>query len=142
CRFTTSFVGAEVFLWIKVLVPLSVRLLLTALILGVKSAGGSINRGLLRKSGTAGMKLIGNPAKLVSLPTSVGFATSARAKCAFVVLREFAGLTAAEPGRHLGKRQATAVNVSESTLVGQTMSIAIFHSLTLCFAVFTCSDGP
>ena len=43
-----------------------------------------INRELLEMSGAAGLKLIGNPAKL-ERPTSVGFATSAHAKCAFIV---------------------------------------------------------
>jgi len=44
-----------------------------------------VNRKLLEKSAAAGMKLIGNPAKLV-IANFCGFATSAHAKCAFIVL--------------------------------------------------------
>ena len=56
--------------------------------LGCTGRGAAgVNRELLEKSGAAGWKLIGNPAKL-GLPTSVGFATSAHAKCAFIVLQK------------------------------------------------------
>ena len=54
-----------------------------------------INGELLEKS-AAGMKLIRKPSQVGSAPTSVGFATSAHAECAFVVLQKFAGLTAVE----------------------------------------------
>jgi hypothetical protein len=49
-----------------------------------------INKELLEKS-AAGMKLIRKPSQVGSVPTSVGFATSAHAKCAFIVLQKFAG---------------------------------------------------
>ena len=76
------------------------------------------------------MKLIRKPSQ-VGLPTSVGFATSAHAKCAFLVLQKvFAGLTAVEPGGHPADGRV-AVNLSESTLMGQRVSILIFHRLTL-----------
>src|SRR5215217_1409980 len=64
------------------------------------------------------------------LPTSVGFATSAHAKCAFLVLQDFAGLTAVEPGGHPADGRI-AVTMCESTLMGQTVSILIFYRLTL-----------
>ena len=68
--------------------------------LGKGRVPAGVNKKLLEKSAAAGMKLIGNPAKLV-LPTSVGFATSAHAKCAFIVApKDFAGLTAVAPGGH------------------------------------------
>ena len=46
-----------------------------------------VNRELLENSGAAGLKLIGNPAKLVKT-NFCGFATSAHAKCAFLVLQK------------------------------------------------------
>ena len=45
-----------------------------------------VNRELLESS-AVGMKLIRKPSQ-VGLPTSVGFATSAHAKCAFLVLQK------------------------------------------------------
>ena len=45
-----------------------------------------VNRELLENS-AAGLKLIRKPSQ-VGLPTSVGFATSAHAKCAFLVLQK------------------------------------------------------
>ena len=42
----------------------------------------------------------------------------------------FAGLTAVEPGGHPADGRV-AVNLSESTLMAQTVSILIFHRLTL-----------
>jgi len=59
----TSFVEAEKFGRVKVVVLLSGSLV-TALNWAEKVPAG-VNRELLRISGTAGMKLIGNPAKLV-----------------------------------------------------------------------------
>jgi hypothetical protein len=64
-----------------------------------------VNSELLEKCAAAGMKLIRKPSQ-VGIPTSVGFATSAHAKCAFLVLQSFAGLTAVE--NQVGTRQ-TAV---------------------------------
>ena len=88
-----------------------------------------VNRELLENS-AVGMKLIRKPSQ-VGLPTSVGFATSAHAKCAFLVLQKvFAGLTAVEPGGHPADGHI-AVNLCESTLMGQLVSNDIFHSLTL-----------
>jgi len=49
------------------------------------------------------------------MPTSVGFATSARAKCAFIVLQKIS--RSVEPGGHPAERQ-TPLNLSESTLMG------------------------
>jgi len=86
-----------------------------------------VNRELLENS-AVGMKLIRKPSQ-VGLPTSVGFATSAHAKCAFLVRQSFAGLTAVE--NQVGTRQ-TAVspsNLCESTLMGQLVSNTIFHRL-------------
>jgi hypothetical protein len=69
--------------------------------LGKGRVPAGVNRELLENS-AVGMKLIRKPSQ-VGLPTSVGFATSAHAKCAFLVLQSFAGLTAVEtrwaPGR-------------------------------------------
>jgi hypothetical protein len=62
-----------------------------------------VNRELLMNS-AAGVN-IRKPSQ-VGIPTSVGFATSAHAKCAFLVLQSFAGLTAVE--NQVGTRQ-TAV---------------------------------
>ena len=47
-----------------------------------------VNRALLKMCAAAGLKLIRKPSQVGSLPTSVGFATSAHAKCAFVVLQK------------------------------------------------------
>jgi len=54
--------------------------------LGKGRVPGGVNRGLLENS-AVGMKLIRKPSQ-VGLPTSVGFATSAHAKCAFLVLQK------------------------------------------------------
>jgi hypothetical protein len=75
------------------------------------------------------------PSQVGKRPTSVGFATSARAKCAFIVAPKYlAGLTAGfNPGRHPVNGRLCRY-LSESTLMAQTMSIAIFLRLTLCIA--------
>ena len=100
--------------------------------LGTKVGTPGVNRELLENS-AVGMKLIRKPSQ-VGLPTSVGFATSAHAKCAFLVLQKvFAGLTAVEPGGHPADGHV-AVNLSESTLMGQFVSNDIFHRLTLTIA--------
>jgi len=44
--------------------------------------------------------------------------------------KDFAGLTAVETGEGIPETAGYAVNLCESTLMGQTMSIAIFHRLT------------
>ena len=70
----------------KVAVRLFVGLLdMTPVCVGRVPAG--VDRKLLEKSAAAGMKLIGNPAKLVNA-NFCGFATSAHAKCAFLVLQK------------------------------------------------------
>src|SRR5689334_23157806 len=94
-------------------------------------AGG--NRELL-ESGTAGMKLIGNPAKLVttnfrrlcdlrSREVCLSRAPSISRDCPLVEIQVGTRSTADD-----------AVNLSESTLMGQTMSTAILHRLTYCVA--------
>ena len=103
--------------------------------LGKGRVPAGVNRELLKNS-AVGMKLIRKPSQ-VGLPTSVGFATSAHAKCAFLVLQSFAGLTAVE--NQVGTRQ-TAVspsNLCESTLMGQLVSNTIFHRLTLIISSVT-----
>jgi len=106
--------------------------------LGKKVGTRGVNRELLENS-AVGMKLIRKPSQ-VGLPTSVGFATSAHAKCAFLVLpKVFAGLTAVEPGGHPADGHV-AVNLCESTLMGQLVSNDIFHGLTLIISSVTCRN--
>jgi hypothetical protein len=69
----------------KVAVPLLIRLVVgTPGRMGRVLAG--VSKELLEKS-AAGMKLISETQPSWVGPTSVGFATSARAKCAFIVLQ-------------------------------------------------------
>ena len=71
----------------KVVIRLLVGLMdMTAARIGRVLAG--VNKELLKKSAAAGLKLIRKPSQVGELPTSVGFATSAHAKCAFVVLQK------------------------------------------------------
>jgi hypothetical protein len=64
-----------------------------------RGAAAGVNAGLMEKFATAGMKIIRKPSQ-VGTPTSVGFATSAHAKCAFVVLQKIRGTYPVEPGGH------------------------------------------
>jgi len=71
----------------KVVIRLLVGLMdMTAARIGRVPAG--VNRYLLEKCAAAGLKLIRKPSQVGELPTSVGFATSAHAKCAFIVLQK------------------------------------------------------
>ena len=67
---------------------------LLGLVVGTPGRRGSVLAGVskdvLEKS-AAGMKLISETQPSWCRPTSVGFATSARAKCAFLVLQCFRG---------------------------------------------------
>jgi len=91
-----------------------------------------VNSELLEKCAAAGMKLIRKPSQVGLLPTSVGFATSAHAKCAFFVLQKIRGTLLHRVGTR--RTAGYAVNLCESTLLSQTMSIAIFQRLTLYVA--------
>ena len=98
--------------------------------LGTGRDPAGVNRELLENS-AAGMKLIRKPSQ-------VGFTNfrrlcdlRSREVCLSRAPKDFAGLTAVKTRWAPGKRQVFAVNLSESTLMGQTMSTAIFHRLTL-----------
>jgi hypothetical protein len=54
--------------------------------------------------------------------------------------KDFAGLTAVEPGGHPADGHV-AVNLCESTLMDQTVSILIFHRLTLTISSVRCVIG-
>jgi hypothetical protein len=84
---------------------------------GCRGATG-VNRELLEKSGAAGWKLIGNPAKLETTNFCRLCDLRSREVCLYRAPKDFAGLSAVEPGGHPAKRQFTAVNLSESTLTG------------------------
>ena len=100
---------------------------------GAGRVPAGVNRKLLGKSGAAGMKLIGNPAKLVSANFCRLCDLRSREVCLYRAPKDFAGLTAVEPGGHPADGHV-AVNLSESTLMGQTMSNAIFLCLTTVIA--------
>jgi hypothetical protein len=86
-----NFAVSESGVCFKVAIRLFVRLLdMTAANEGRGAAG--INKKLMEKSAAAGMKLIREPSQVGSSPTSVGFATSAHAKCAFIVLQKIRGI--------------------------------------------------
>jgi hypothetical protein len=75
-------------------------------------------------------------------PTSVGFATSARAKCAFIVLQKIQrDFPLIENQVGTPEDGATAVNLSESTLRLSTMSTAIFSRLTYCVPIVKGAHG-
>ena len=75
-------------------------------------------------------------------PTSVGFATSARAKCAFIVLQKIQrDFPLVEYQVGTPEDGATAVNLSESTLRLTTMSTAIFLRLTYCVPTVKVVNG-
>ena len=59
-----------------------------------------VNRKLLEKSAAAGMKLIGNPAKLVYTNFCRLCDLRSREVCLYRAPKDFAGLTAVEPGGH------------------------------------------
>ena len=84
-----------------------------------------INRVLLEKSGAAGWKLIGNPAKLEFANFCRLCDLRSREVCLSRAPKDFAGLTAVEPGGHPADGPL-AVNLSESSLMDQTVSIVYF----------------
>ncbi len=89
-----------------------------------------VNRELLEKS-AAGLKLIRKPSQVGQDQLLWLCDLRSREVCLSRAPKDFAGLTAVE--NQVGTRPTAgiAVNLSESTLMGQTMSIAIFHRLTL-----------
>jgi hypothetical protein len=84
----------------------------------------------LEKSAAAGLKLIGNPAKLVVANFCRLCDLRSREVCLYRAPKDFAGLTAVENQVGTRRTAGIAVNLSESTLMGQTMSISIFLCLT------------
>jgi hypothetical protein len=75
-----------------------------------------VNRKLLEKSAVAGMKLIGNPAKLVVANFCRLCDLRSREVCLYRAPKDFAGLTAVEPGGHPADGRVMAVDLCESTL--------------------------
>jgi len=67
--------------------------------------GAGINRELLEKSGAAGWKLIGNPAKLVLANFCRLCDLRSREVCLYRAPKDFAGLTAVE--NQVGTRRTT-----------------------------------
>ena len=88
-----------------------------------------VNRELLENS-AVGMKLIRKPSQVGVTNFRRLCDLRSREVCLSRAPKDFAGLTAVEPGGHPADGDI-AVNLCESTLMGQTVSITIFLCLTL-----------
>ena len=99
--------------------------------LGIGRVPAGVNRVLLEKS-AAGWKLIRKPSQVGICQLLWLCDLRSREVCLYRAPKDFALLKTrwAPGGRH-----NTAVNLSESTLMGQTMSIAIFLCLTTVLTV-------
>ena len=94
-----------------------------------------VNRELLEIS-AAGMKLIRKPSQVGATNFRRLCDLRSREVCLSRAPKDFAGLTAVEPGGHPADGRV-AVNLCESTLMGQIVSILIFHRLTLIISSVT-----
>jgi hypothetical protein len=113
----------------KVVIRLLVGLIdMTAARKGRVLAG--VNKEELEKSAAAGLKLIRKPSQVGDSNFRRLCDLRSREVCLSRAPKDFAGMTAFV--NHVGTRQTApyTVNLCESTLMGQTMSIAIFHRLT------------
>ena len=114
----------------------AVRLSLGFMGMAPASAGrfaAGVNRKLLEKSAAAGMKLIRKPSQVGTTNFCRLCDLRSREVCLYRAPKD----SRDDPllvNRVGTRRTAYTVNVCESTVLGQTMSIAIFHRLTLGIA--------